>query len=243
MRLMAAISGNLRAAMDEEVRGTAAALRRAAMTAGKQVQDELRQQAKAAGMADGGRAVANAWRLNVYPRPGVGPRSLRPAAFVSSNVPDIVDAFERGQRIRPKVGRYLAIPTSINRTGGRRGAKPRVTVQQMMQAGSGAFTIPMKGGKGKLWCIRLNAAQGVSRRRGRGRIQAFAGSTNVQLFTGNVRGQQARVRDELKRGYASMFLLLPSVQAPKLFRIDEVRRRSADTLAGAMVAELGRLPR
>ncbi|MBS7810538.1 DUF6441 family protein [Roseococcus pinisoli] len=243
MRLAAAISGNLRAAMEQEVRATPAALKRAVTAAGKTVQAELREQARAAGMVDGGRAVANSWRLTTFPRPGVSRSTLRPAASIKSSVPNIVDAFERAPVITPKAGRYLAIPTALNRQGGRRGAKPRVSVQQMTQAGAGAFTLPMKNGRGKLWCIRLNQAQGVSKRRGRGRMQAFAGSTGVQLYVGNRRGQQAHLRAQIERGYAVMYLLLPSVQAPKLLRVAETRRRSGDVLAAEMVRELGALPK
>ena len=243
MRFSAAVSGNLTQALDAEVRATSAALRRAVTSAGQEVQSELRTQARGAGMVDGGKAVANAWRLNVYPRPGIGPRTLRPAAFISSNVPEIVDAFERAPTITAKGGRYLAVPTAINRQGGRRGSKPRVTTAMMAKPDSGAFILPMKARAGKLWCLPLRQTQAISRgaRRG-GRLRAYAGGTGVELFAGRVKNQQGLLRRKLVIGYAPMFLLLPSVRAPKLLDVAKVRGRSGDVLAAAVARELGGMP-
>ena len=100
--LHASVTGNLRAAMDQQVRQVAGALRRAVATAGKQTQDDLRAQARGAGFRDGGRALANSWRLDVYPPPGVGPTSLRPAALVTSRMAEVVRIFETGAVIRAK---------------------------------------------------------------------------------------------------------------------------------------------
>ena len=94
--LTAAVRGDLRAAMEAEVRDAARAMRRGVARAGREVQAELRAQARAAGFTDRGRAVANAWRLSLYPPPAAAPRTLRPAALVWSNAPKLVEAFDRG---------------------------------------------------------------------------------------------------------------------------------------------------
>jgi hypothetical protein len=78
MHLTAAISGNLRASLQAEVRQVAGAMRRAVTTAGQQAQAELRAQARGAGFKDGGRAIANTWRLRIFPAPGRAPDTLRP---------------------------------------------------------------------------------------------------------------------------------------------------------------------
>ncbi len=161
MRLGAAIVGDLRRVLAAEVQ----AGERAAMTAVRaeteQVKAELRQQVTTA-FAGNARGVANAWRSQVFPRTG---QSLRPAGLVFTKVPAIIDAFERGAVIRPKGGRtFLAIPTGFNRQGGRRGAKPRVTPQQMVASGQG-FLRPFKSGRGFVWCLPVRQGERVGRRR------------------------------------------------------------------------------
>ena len=68
---------SLRAAMDAEIVAIAAGLRRAVTRTGWQVQQELRAQARAGGFKDGGRAIANAWRLRIYPAEGTAPTFQR----------------------------------------------------------------------------------------------------------------------------------------------------------------------
>jgi hypothetical protein len=125
MLLRATVTGNLTQALDQEVRRVAASLRRAVVTTGQRVEGELRAQARGAGFKDGGKPIANAWRLKVYPPPGVGPKTLRPAAHVTSRMSDVVSAFDKGATIRAKGGKYLAFPTGYNAGGGRRSAGTR----------------------------------------------------------------------------------------------------------------------
>ena len=67
MFVRAAVFGRLKPAMQAEMRAVAGALRRAVVTTGGEVQSELRAQVRSAGFKDGGRSIANAWRLNLYP--------------------------------------------------------------------------------------------------------------------------------------------------------------------------------
>jgi hypothetical protein len=120
MFVRAAVFGRLREAMKAEVRAVASGLRRAVTATGREVQSELRAQARSAGFKDGGRSIANAWRLNVYPRQGIGTRTLRPAALVSSRMPEVVDAFDSGKTIMARGGKYMAFPTGYNASRGRR---------------------------------------------------------------------------------------------------------------------------
>ena len=99
--LFATIRGDLRAAMEAEIRDVARAMRRGVERAGREVQAELRAQARGAGFSDKGRALANSWRLKLYPPPGAAPRSFRPAALVYSNAPKLpalIRAGHPGQR-------------------------------------------------------------------------------------------------------------------------------------------------
>jgi hypothetical protein len=74
--LLATIRGDLRAAMEAEIRDVARAMRRGVERAGREVQAELRAQARGADFSDKGRALANSWRLKPYPPPGAAPLTV-----------------------------------------------------------------------------------------------------------------------------------------------------------------------
>jgi len=66
---------------------------------------DLREDVREAGL---GPRLANTWRGDTYPKTGA---SIEAAAYVYSNAPKLIDAFDRGVTIRAKGGKYLAIPT------------------------------------------------------------------------------------------------------------------------------------
>jgi hypothetical protein len=151
MKLVAAIAGDLRQMLAAEVRAGERAAMSAIRAETEQVKAELRQQVTSA-FGGNARGVANAWRSQVFPTSG---ESLRPAGLVFTKLPNIIDAFERGVTIRPKGSqKFLAIPTGFNRQGGRRGAKPRVTSQQMVASGQ-AFLRPFKSGRSLVWYLSM----------------------------------------------------------------------------------------
>lgn len=238
--LHASVTGNLRAAMDQQVRQVAGALRRAVATAGKQTQDELRAQARGAGFRDGGRALSNSWRLNVYPRPGVGPSSLRPAALVTSRMAEVVRIFETGAVIRAKGRGYLAIPTPVNRAGNKRtndGKFPmRVTPQEMFRAGG--FVRPTSNPAVKLWCLPLRTETTK-----RGRIRLYAGRY-AQVLTGNRKGAEAMRRQfAAERSFVPMFFLMRQVSLRKRLNVAQVEARAPGRFASAAQSELARVAR
>jgi hypothetical protein len=238
--LHASVTGNLRAAMDQQVRQVAGALRRAVATAGKQTQDELRAQARGAGFRDGGRALSNSWRLNVYPRPGVGPSSLRPAALVTSRMAEVVRIFETGAVIRAKGRGYLAIPTPVNRAGNKRtndGKFPmRVTPQEMFRAGG--FVRPTSNPAVKLWCLPLRTETTK-----RGRIRLYAGRY-AQVLTGNRKGAEAiRRQFAAERSFVPMFFLMRQVSLRKRLNVAQVEARAPGRFASAAQSELARVAR
>lgn len=243
--LRATVTGNLTAAMDGEVKRVAAGLRRAVAATGKQVQTELRAQARGAGFKDGGRAIANTWRLAVYPRPGVGPKTLRPAAHVTSRMPDVVTAFDKGATITASGRNYLAWPTGYNAGGGRRSAGRRaglrVTPDQMAQAGKRgeAFVLHSKTNPGiRLWCLRVAAATGTTKR-SRNRLRLIVGSA-TEVATASRKGAAARRRELLAQGFVPMFFLAPSVRLRKRLDIAAIRRRAPAIFAALATAELAR---
>jgi hypothetical protein len=241
MMLRAAITGNLVRALDGEVVKVAAALKRAVATTGQQVQAELRAQARGAGFKDGGRSVANAWRLNVYPRQGIGTRTLRPAALVSSRMPEVVDAFDSGKTIMARGGKYMAFPTGYNASRGRRGAGSRggvrVTTQQMIQAGERgeAFVLRTSNPNASLWCLRVAAA--YTRKK---RLRLFVG-TSTEVVTGKVKGLQAMRGNVLKQGFVPMFFLMRRVTPRKRLNVEQVRARAPGMFAANARRELNAL--
>lgn len=240
--LTATVRGDLRAAMEAEVRDAARAMRRGVERAGREVQAELRAQARPAGFSDRGRAVANSWRLNLYPPPAAARRSLRPAALVWSRAPKLVDAFDRGTPIIARGQRDLAFPTPYNAAGGRRGASARgglrVTPAQMQAARREAFVISSKSNPFvRLWCLRVRAASGIARRSRR--LRLFVGP-KAEILTGRRRGQQQRAREILAQGFVPIFFLLRQVSLRKRLDVAAVRRRAPGILARVLAAELGR---
>ncbi|MFZ4410572.1 MAG: DUF6441 family protein [Paracraurococcus sp.] len=240
--ITSAVLGDLRAGMEAEVRDAARAMRHGVERAGREVQAELRAQARSAGFTDRGRAVANAWRLSLYPPPATAQRTLRHAALVWTNAPKLVDAFDRGLPVVARGGRYLAFPTPYNAAGGRRGASARgglrVTPAQMQAARHEAFVIRSKSNPSvRLWCLRVRAATGIARRARR--LRLFVGP-NAEILTGRHRGQQRRAREVLAQGFVPMFFLLRQVSLRKRLDVAAVRRRAPGILARALAAELGR---
>lgn len=248
--VVATVQGSLREAMKAEVREVSAGMRRAVDRTGKQVQAELRQQARGTRFRDGGKGLANAWRQATYPRPGT--ETFSPASTVSSNMPEIVDAFETGKTITVKRGRYLVWPTGYNATAGRRGAGRRggmrVTPEDMLRAGKGqAFILYTKRPGIALWCLKVRAATGTRRlaatakraaRWSRGRVKLLVGAGNAEVATAHGKGQVARRKALLKQGFVPMFMMAKRVTPGKRLDVEGVRRRAADLLLSNMAQEL-----
>jgi hypothetical protein len=238
----AAVFGRLREAMRAEVRAVAGGLRRAVVATGREVQSELRAQAWSAGFRDGGRSIANAWRLNLYPAGEVAPTTFKPAALVWSRMPTVVTAFDRGATIVARGRTYMAIPTGYNSIGGRRSGRRdglRITPAQMIQAGrrGEAFVLPSRSRPGTaLWCLRVAAATGTSRRT-RNRLRLFVG-TGTEVLTGHRKGQAQRRQEVLAQGFVPMFLLLKRVSLRKRLDVAGVRRRVPGLLARNTILEL-----
>lgn len=107
MRVVAEISGDLRAILDQETDGVADAVRSGVSRASARTQEELRSQVRSAGLGQG---LANAWRLQIYP---TGKRSIHPAGLVYSKSTVLHLAFSEGTTITAHRARFLAIPTPI----------------------------------------------------------------------------------------------------------------------------------
>lgn len=227
--------------MRAEARAVAAGLRRAVTRTGQEVQSLLREQVRGAGFKDGGRALANAWRLKIFPAANI--ETFHPAALVFSKMPEVVDAFDRGMPITVKSRKYLAFPTGHNALNGRRGAAGRgglrVSTSEMMAARGGAFVIPSRRNRSvSLWCLRVKEARGMTRR-GRNRIRLFVGAA-TEVLTGHRKGRQQAARDLLAQGFVPMFFLVRQVIPRKLLDVGAVRDRAESMLFANVMLELAR---
>ena len=113
MKLAAAISGDLRKIMAEEIKAAEDAVTAAMRQAADGLKADLRRQVTEAGM---GQRLANTWRAELYPK---GRKSIKAAGFVFTRAPTIIRAFDQGAVIKSKHGFWLAIPTPAAGTGAR----------------------------------------------------------------------------------------------------------------------------
>ncbi|MBX9635175.1 MAG: hypothetical protein K2X44_09360, partial [Magnetospirillum sp.] len=113
MKLAAAISGDLRKIMAEEIKDAEDAVTAGMHQAADGLKADLRRQVTEAGMSQ---RLANTWRAELYPK---GRKSIKAAGFVFTRAPTIIRAFDQGAVIKSKHGFWLAIPTPAAGTGAR----------------------------------------------------------------------------------------------------------------------------
>jgi len=232
--MRASVTHNLRQAMPAESKRIGQAIRRAVARTAAQVQTALRAQARAGGFRDGGRAIANSWRLTVYPRdPASG--SWKPAALVYSRMGTAVDAHDRGAVITARRRRVLAVPTPMNLVGGRFGPKRlRVTPQEMFRARG--FVVKTRNPAVRLWVLPL---QVETTKRGRVRLSA---GRYARILTGNRKGAEGlRQQYARERTFVPMFFLMTRAVLRRRLNVQAVRRDAAGILARQLRAEFDRI--
>jgi|SRR5581483_2159167 len=104
MRLIAAIQGDLKRMMAEELAAAETAVTEGVAEITGQLKTTLRRQVTSAGL---GSRLASTWRSEVYPK---RQKSIAAAGFIWSKAPKIIGAYDRGVVIRSTRGLYLAIP-------------------------------------------------------------------------------------------------------------------------------------
>ncbi|CAA7619002.1 conserved hypothetical protein [Candidatus Terasakiella magnetica] len=207
MKLAAAISGDLRKIMAEEVKDAEDAVTAAMRQAADGLKADLRRQVTEAGM---GQRLANTWRAELYPK---GRKSIKAAGFVFTRAPTIIRAFDQGAVIKSKHGFWLAIPTPAAGTGPR-GKRMTPGLWEQMH-GSHLRFIYRRGAPSLLVAENMRARTG---KRG-----GFAKGSASALRSG--------------RGMASvvMFILVPQVSLKKRLDVDGVAERWASALPELIV--------
>lgn len=244
MRVTARISGSLRETIQEQTILAAGAIRSGVEEAGREIQAELRDQVAKAGFKGGGRRVANAWRMRVFPRQAVA--TLHPAALVYTQTPEIIEAFESGSLIAVKKAKYLCWPTGFNATGGRRQAGRRggmrVTPAEMI-ASKEAVVLPVKSNPAvKLWCLRVTTGRRPTKTGRAGKLRFYVNRRSVEVNTGKGRkGERAyRTAQILKRNLVPMFFLARQVDPRKRFDVAGVAKRADAVLERRLLGRLNR---
>lgn len=173
MRIVAAITGDLRRVVARENAAAIAAVTDGVRETTAALKETYRRQITAAGM---GQRFANTWRGEVYPK---GRQSISAAGVVYSRAPLVVSAHAEGATIKARGHRFLAIPLpaagKINRK--------RPTVEDWeKRAGRKLRFIPRKQGGGLLV---LDEGRLTSRGIARGasnRARAKGQTTTIPLF-------------------------------------------------------------
>ena len=207
MKLAAAISGDLRKIMAEEVKAAEDAVTAAMRQAADGLKADLRRQVTEAGM---GQRLANTWRAELYPK---GRKSIKAAGFVFTRAPTIIRAFDQGAVIKSKHGFWLAIPTPAAGTGAR-GKRMTPGLWEQMH-GSRLRFIYRRGAPSLLVAENMRVRTG---KRG-----GFAKGSASALRSG--------------RGLATvvMFILVPQVSLKKRLDVDGVAERWASALPELIV--------
>ncbi|MFH1157607.1 MAG: DUF6441 family protein [Pseudomonadota bacterium] len=206
MKLTAAITGNLKAIMAQELKAAEKAVSQGITQATEGLKAELRGQVTGAGLGD---RLAKSWRGEVYPRGGL---SINAAGFVYTKAPEIIGAFAKGAAIRSKQGRFLAIPTQFVI---RRNNK-KLTPADFGEAGIPLRYVPPQGARrvGLLVVDNFRVTK-----KGKAKV-----ASNRALKTG--RGLATVV----------MFILVPEVRLKKRFDIDSVAKKWIGKLPSLVVA-------
>lgn len=188
MRLQAAIEGDLKRFLAEEMKAGEEAVTAGVREATEGLKQDLRRQIAGAGL---GQRLANTWRSEVYPK---GARSIRAAGLVFSKAPNIVRVYEEGAVIRSKHGFFLAIPTPA---AGRFGDGRRKMTPGLWERMHGARLRFVYRRRGPSLLVADNRRARAGRRGGFARASASALRTGRGLVT------------------VPMFLLVPQVTLRK----------------------------
>jgi hypothetical protein len=207
MKLAAALSGDLRKIMAEEVRAAEDAVTAGMRQAADGLKADLRRQVTEAGM---GQRLANTWRAELYPK---SQKSIKAAGFVFTRAPTIIRAFDQGAVIKSRHGFWLAIPTPAAGTGAR-GKRMTPGLWEQMH-GSRLRFIYRRGAPSLLVAENMRARTG---KRG-----GFAKGSASALRSG--RGMTSVV----------MFILVPQVSLKKRLDVNGVAEQWAAALPELIV--------
>lgn len=187
LRLKAAVRGDLKKIMKNELAAAEAAVTAGVREVTKAIKEELRQQVISAGLGQG---IAKAWQDKYYP----AGNSLGAAGYLYTKVPNVIYAFNYGAVIKSSKGAFLAIPTPAAPKRGTNGK--RITPEYFPKERYGKLRFVYRPGRVSLLVVD-NARARTGKRGG------FTKASPTMLKTG--RGLTTVV----------MFFLVPQVRLKK----------------------------
>ena len=208
MRIDAAITGDLKKYMKDEIAAAESAITAGVREVTTGVQTELRNQVSSAGL---GTAVANAWRAKFYP----GGKSLKAAGFIYTKAPNIVTAFNNGVLIKSAKGLFLAIPTPAAPKRGTDGK--RISPSNFPESSTGRLRFVYRPGKVSLLVVDDLRARG-------GKRGGFSRASDSAIAK--------------QRGVATvvMFFLVPQVSMKKKLDVDGAVAKWDGALGDSIIA-------
>ncbi len=213
MKLAAAISGDLRKIMAEEIKDAEDAVTAGMRQAADGLKADLRRQVTEAGM---GPRLANTWRAELYPK---GRKSIKAAGFVFTRAPTIIRAFNQGAVIKSRHGFWLAIPTDAAGKGAR-GKRMTPSLWEQMHGARLRF-IYRRGAPSLLVAENMRA-----------RIPRSSRGTARGGFA---KGSASALRSGRGLATVVMFILVPQVSLRKRLDVNAAAERWASALPELIV--------
>jgi hypothetical protein len=183
------------------------------------LKEDLRSDVRESGL---GQRLANTWRGQTFPRTG---ESAEAAAYVSSNAPKLIDAFDRGVTITARNRRFLAIPTpeaGVRQVSKRRskGSTNNTLTPAAWERETGVKLrfVPSKNGGGVLVADAFYRRQ-AARYQGRKSFRAIK-----------------EAGPDKGRSFVVIFVLVRQVKLRKRLDIAATAKRWADRVPGAIAA-------
>lgn len=198
MRLLAAITGDLKKMMKEEAAAAEVAVTKGVVEGTIGLRDEYRTQVERSGL---GARMAKTWKYKRYPPSG---NSIGTAGLVYADQPQVIRAFMDGTLIKSADGFFLAIPTPAAPKRGVGGK--RINPSNFPEHLLGRLRFVYRKGRPSLLVVD-NLRAGTGKRGG------FRKASDTAQRTG--RGLTTVV----------MFILLPQVYLKKRLDVDAPARR------------------
>lgn len=191
-RLEAALQGDLRAFMEDELDLAERAVTAGMRATGNRLKTALRQDVVSGGL---GRRLSRNWRQKDYPEHGA---SLSAASLVSANAPELMRAFDEGVTARAANSRFLAIPTDAAPKLG--SDRKRLTPNNFPEHRYGPLRFVYRPGRASLLVVdsqreRKGKRGGYTRSRSKRALKSGHGLVTVAMF---LLVPQVRLRRRLK---------------------------------------------
>lgn len=218
MRIKFERTGDLRKVLDVKRIAVERAVGEGVRSAANRLKQRLRGQTIGSGL---GRRLANSWRDKNFPEQRIA--AANPAALVYTKAPKIIRGFSSGTPIKSKRGFFIAVPTDAAPKRGMDGKRINPTNFPEWRYGRLELVYRRQGAS-----FLVVHQSGITKSGRASRQRKNGGRTKSGAY---------------RKGTASviMFLLYPQIRLPKVFRIENERRRAGVEMQRAIRMKLQRM--